>query len=1065
MKKFPGSAKKLPPVAEESDDVGGVFGLPGTHLPEISPKATQNGRRRSVTSRQVSASSSRSRLPALGSELGDDQGHDHTATSLLAHLEACASAGTSPEEDLEGLQRLLKHCPGQAVNASEASFGLSPLAFAANSGSAMVAKLLLDEQADVNAVCKLGNTALHLAARGGHTQLTEVLVARGAALDGRNAEGWTPMIWAAMSGREGLIEVLLAAQAEVQLQDNEGRTALMWATRHGHVPAMRHFLALGGDLTLKDYSGQTVMHHARQQRAARKALVSTEAVNSRLLHSASAGDLPGVKQAIAAGATVNITDSEGASPLLWAAARSNNSMVGLLLSHGADPGREDSVPGGTQLLRHSTLRAHSSAIAEVLRNAMKANRLLLESVKEGDWTAASNALANGAFVEIAGKRERSPLMWAAIHGAADAVVELVKGRAALDRRDVHGWTALHWATNQGAAKALSALHHCGADVLTRTYDGDTPQHLAVKNNDDVMLIVLRCAGADMNVKDLQGHTPIQVAAIRGCAKALNTLVALQADAEVRDAGGRGVFSLAVANGQMALVEAMLAGAALMEDGGIADTGPSTPHSEVAGSETSKKSRKSKFGKSKVKANEKEDEQEGKRKSKSKRTSVLPKSPRESQLLEPGTKRSSVPSKSPRGSLHSPPALLEPPGTPAESLNGGPQKSPRASPSNSPRERTSSLPEGHTEKFEADHDTMSLRSSLPNLQIPSDDRNLGSSPRCGSALLTGRSAASGTTSRSLGVSRSSFTSKSRASLSLNKRGDTTDRSEMSSACESQAADSQAVGSEGGKALELFRHAAKLQATLPPGEQFVAAEALREVDNEGRTALVLAAQAGHLDILVLLLESKAAVDTADLQGNTALMLAAAKGARLTVELLLAARADVEATNLAGLQPAQLTKDSVMRRNLEMDVMQRAVARHLAKVSRGSSKGTSASKASKEPHALESTAETSVVEGWSFKSGRFRLDCLPRDLAPDEIEDAIRQMLKKRGLSGAANVEVVVHPITQQPRGHAYVDFGGEDYKADALATSGAKGAKDFFNGTVQMVRESVSMPSDLVSTLLL
>ncbi|MBS0217782.1 MAG: ankyrin repeat domain-containing protein [Proteobacteria bacterium] len=71
----------------------------------------------------------------------------------------------------------------------------------------------------------------------------------------------------------------------------------------------------------------------------------------------------------------------------------------------------------------------------------------------------------------------------------------------------------------------------------------------------------------------------------------------------------------------------------------------------------------------------------------------------------------------------------------------------------------------------------------------------------------------------------------------------------------------------------------------------------VDGDGRTALHLAAQAGHSAIVQTLLDSGASVDVRDATQTTPLMLAAQGGHREVIDALLESKADVAARNADG------------------------------------------------------------------------------------------------------------------------------------------------------------------------
>lgn len=70
-----------------------------------------------------------------------------------------------------------------------------------------------------------------------------------------------------------------------------------------------------------------------------------------------------------------------------------------------------------------------------------------------------------------------------------------------------------------------------------------------------------------------------------------------------------------------------------------------------------------------------------------------------------------------------------------------------------------------------------------------------------------------------------------------------------------------------------------------------------DEDGKTAMMLAAERGFLDVVKLLLEKGAHIDSRDAQGNTALMKAIGGAHNEVGKLLLESGADVELKNVSG------------------------------------------------------------------------------------------------------------------------------------------------------------------------
>ncbi len=100
-----------------------------------------------------------------------------------------------------------------------------------------LAKLAIDEGANVKEKDRTGNTPLHLANnKEDNREFTELLIAMGADINAKNREGVTPLHNAVRTrgGRVNVVELLLANGAEVNVKTKKGETPLDWANKLGH---------------------------------------------------------------------------------------------------------------------------------------------------------------------------------------------------------------------------------------------------------------------------------------------------------------------------------------------------------------------------------------------------------------------------------------------------------------------------------------------------------------------------------------------------------------------------------------------------------------------------------------------------------------------------------------------------------------------------------------------------------------------------------------------------------------------------------------------------------------
>jgi ankyrin repeat protein len=212
-----------------------------------------------------------------------------------------------------------------------------------------------------------------------------------------------------------------------------------------------------------------------------------------------------VRALLDAGATANLTNDYGTSPLIEAVKLGNVELVDMLLAAGADadsPNRDNQ----TALMLASAIG--SLEIAELL-------------IEHG-----ADVMAVESF------RGQNALMWAAGEdhpGIVDFL--LAKGaREDLDRRAVHddwprqmtsepraqfrqtgGLTALLYATRSGCYRCAVAIVEAGADIDRPNPDGITPLLNAIdaRNFDIAMYLIDR--GANVHIWDMHGRTPLFMA--------------------------------------------------------------------------------------------------------------------------------------------------------------------------------------------------------------------------------------------------------------------------------------------------------------------------------------------------------------------------------------------------------------------------------------------------------------------------------------------------------------------------------------------------------------------------
>jgi ankyrin repeat protein len=222
--------------------------------------------------------------------------------------------------------------------------GLAPLHEAADRGYvAMVQELL--NYCDINQLDDSQDTILHIAAFHGHTALAQMLITRLVTnndnVDKKNHRGNTPLYLAASGGHKDIVELLITqGKANVDKANNGGNTPLIIAALKGHDEIVS--LLIENCQSDADNKDQYTTALFKACRAIYKKIGEHQAdldqINegNKILLAAQQQSYVNIAIVlIAQGASVNVKDDDGLTPLSGAANLAYTDMVNILLQAGA----------------------------------------------------------------------------------------------------------------------------------------------------------------------------------------------------------------------------------------------------------------------------------------------------------------------------------------------------------------------------------------------------------------------------------------------------------------------------------------------------------------------------------------------------------------------------------------------------------------------------------------------------------------------------------------------------------------------------------------------------------
>lgn len=464
------------------------------------------------------------------------------------------------------------------------------------SGEPIIAAMLLDAGAPVNALNRQHASPLVAACRAANWPLVKFLLDHGAKPTPPDGE---PALVAAAGIADDDVEgvrMLLKARAGVNAVDARHRSALMEAASEGHEQIARVLCAAGADVSLTDKRGSTA-----------------------LMEAARAGAVGIVQLLAEAQPDARVRDSHGRDALTLAcqSPHAHAETIRALLALGADP----KAPGsdGRSALDHAAAAGRWDLVTlldpetplptnlrfdEAMPEGADSPAHLLDALRFGHWAVVSTFVHRvrewpqgelaQLYLDLAGPGLGAARRWLLDHAlAAEARLQpqLVDDAEAADDGDVAlpplgrrlfdalllqlptSIEAVQDLLDAGAspagtgllAQALQRLDgdatsnafalrwlESGADLFGPDTRERTPVHIAAAQGQLAVLQNLLARGCNPNTRDAQGRTPLFAALEHGenALPLVRVLVAHGADAEATDAQGETPMGLAFEHGDV-----------------------------------------------------------------------------------------------------------------------------------------------------------------------------------------------------------------------------------------------------------------------------------------------------------------------------------------------------------------------------------------------------------------------------------------------------------------------------------------------------------------------------------
>ncbi|NXP19266.1 ZDH13 Palmitoyltransferase, partial [Scytalopus superciliaris] len=199
---------------------------------------------------------------------------------------------------------------------------------------------LVEAGYDVRQPDKENVTLLHWAAINNRQELVKYYISKGAIVDQLGGDlNSTPLHWAIRQGHLPMVMLLLKCGADPSLIDGEGFSSIHLAVLFQHMPIVAYLIAKGQNIDTSDFNGQTPLMLTAQKavgpeptRFLLKFNPSLNAVdnvqkNTALHWAITSGNISAVDLLLEAGASLDIKNVKGETPLDLAYQSQNHFMV------------------------------------------------------------------------------------------------------------------------------------------------------------------------------------------------------------------------------------------------------------------------------------------------------------------------------------------------------------------------------------------------------------------------------------------------------------------------------------------------------------------------------------------------------------------------------------------------------------------------------------------------------------------------------------------------------------------------------------------------------------------
>ncbi len=410
-------------------------------------------------------------------------GHMDVAKILIAKIEELDQdlkkelEDASKKDCLDIIKTLIK----QNVNIL-GSNGRNALITAAYFNKSEIVRILIEKGVNVNASFHDGITALMRASQKGHTEIVRMLVVEYGADVNATASGKTAYDLAANDEIKNILRT--AAQGNAVNSASVAPVSQAPVQPQISAPPQEKAEFSGAKRTHDTVSQRPAAHVPSQVLPAPQ-----ENLDELLLEAIKKNDKNAVESLLKREASANAKDKDGWTALILASRYGHTEIAQILLDEKADVKIQGHIAlmhailnGHKEIVQMLLRYRHDVDLQN--KNGLSA---LMFAVQHGHKEIVEMLLRHNPDVDLQDRNGWNALMFAARHGHTEIVQMLLRHNPNVDLQDRNGWNALMFAARHGHTEIVEMLLDSGADLELQNDDGHTALELA--NDEDVKKIL------------------------------------------------------------------------------------------------------------------------------------------------------------------------------------------------------------------------------------------------------------------------------------------------------------------------------------------------------------------------------------------------------------------------------------------------------------------------------------------------------------------------------------------------------------------------------------------------